>query len=62
MTPALAIGLAELALDALQALSRKGEITAEQLAGVKAKYDAIGVTWDERVAAAKLRLQSDADG
>lgn len=56
MTPELAILLAGLALDAIESFSRTGEITPEQLAEVKAKYDAVGKSWDDRVAAAKLRL------
>lgn len=55
MTPELIIPLVVAGLDALAALAAKGEVTPEQLAEVKSKYDAIGGDWDAAVKAAKER-------
>lgn len=55
MTPDLIIGLVVAGLDALASMQAKGEVTPEQLAAVKSKYDAIGGDWDAAVKAAKIR-------
>lgn len=56
MNADLIIPLVVAGLDALTVLAANGEVTPEQLAEVKSKYDAIGGDWDKAVAKAKEHI------
>ncbi len=53
---AMSMSLSASAMEFADHLHAAGDITDEQLAETKAKYDSVGKTWDDRVKAAKERL------
>lgn len=56
-TPALAFGLAEIAIEAIDGFVKKGEVTMEKAAEIKAKFDSVGSDWDAAVEKAKASQQ-----